>query len=252
MQSRIDGYNHLYLCTIGKSGSRMASNTVSLEVKQLTKGKWEVLEFMGFNTKRKGVVIASNEISPIQRNLFFVDLKTGKRTRMDEGGKGWHNGSLSPSGQYIYDNYSEPNVPRNIAIVNVANGKCFSYFKAEDPWKGYKVPEYTCGTVKAADGTTDLYWRMVKPVDFDPNKKYPTVVYVYGGPHAHNVDARWHYSSRSWETYMAQKGYVLFILDNRGSEHRGKEFEQVTFRQLGQEEMKDQLKGLNTSNRFLT
>lgn len=120
----------------------------------------------------------------------------------------------------------------------------FSYFKAEDPWKGYKTPEYSCGTVKAADGTTDLYWRMVKPVDFDPNKKYPTVVYVYGGPHAHNVDARWHYSSRSWETYMAQKGYVLFILDNRGSEHRGKEFEQVTFRQLGQEEMKDQLKGV--------
>ena len=244
MQSRIDGYNHLYLCTIGKSGSRMASNTVSLEVKQLTKGKWEVLEFMGFNTKRKGIIISSNEISPIQCNIFFVDLKTGKRTRMDEGGKGWHSASLSKSGQYIYDNYSEPNIPRNIAIVNVANGKCFSYFKAEDPWKGYKVPEYTCGTVKAADGTTDLYWRMVKPVDFDPNKKYPTVVYVYGGPHAHNVDARWHYSSRSWETYMAQKGYVLFILDNRGSENRGKEFEQVTFRQLGQEEMKDQMKGV--------
>ena len=244
MQSRKDGYNHLYLCSIGKSGSRMAGNTVSLEMKQITKGNWEVLDFLGFNAKRKGIIISSNEISPIQCNIFFVDLKTGKRTRMDEGGKGWHSASLSKSGQYIYDNYSEPNVPRNIAIVNVANGKSFSYFKADDPWKGYKVPEYTCGTVKAADGTTDLYWRMVKPVDFDPNKKYPTVVYVYGGPHAHNVDARWHYSSRSWETYMAQKGYVLFILDNRGSEHRGKEFEQVTFRQLGQEEMKDQLKGV--------
>ena len=244
MQSRKDGYNHLYLCSIGKSGSRMAGNTMSLDVKQITKGNWEVLDFLGFNAKRKGVIISSNEISPIQCNIFFVDLKTGKRIRMDEGGNGWHSASLSKSGQYIYDNYSEPNVPRNIAIVNVANGKCFSYFKADDPWKGYKVPEYTCGTVKAADGTTDLYWRMVKPVDFDPNKKYPTVVYVYGGPHAHNVDARWHYSSRSWETYMAQKGYVLFILDNRGSEHRGKEFEQVTFRQLGQEEMKDQLKGV--------
>ena len=85
---------------------------------------------------------------------------------------------------------------------------------------------------------------MVKPVNFDPNKKYPTIIDVYGGPHAHNVDARWNYSSRGWETYMAQKGYLLFILDNRGSENRGKAFEQVTFRQLGQEEMKDQMKGV--------
>ena len=86
---------------------------------------------------------------------------------------------------------------------------------------------------------------MVKPVNFDPNKKYPTIIYVYGGPHAHNVDARWHYSSRGWETYMAQNGYLLFILDNRGSENRGKEFEQATFRHLGQEETKDQMKGVD-------
>ena len=100
------------------------------------------------------------------------------------------------------------------------------------------------GTLKAADGTTDLYYRMVKPVGFDPSKKYPTVVYVYGGPHAHNVDARWHYASRSWETYMAQKGYLLFILDNRGSENRGRAFEQATFRQLGTVETEDQMQGV--------
>jgi dipeptidyl-peptidase-4 len=99
--------------------------------------------------------------------------------------------------------------------------------------------------LKAADGVTDLYYRMVKPYDFDASKKYPTVVYVYGGPHAHNVDASWHWSSRSWETYMAQKGYVLFILDNRGSENRGRDFEQATFRQLGQVEMLDQMKGVD-------
>ena len=115
---------------------------------------------------------------------------------------------------------------------------------AADPWKGYNVPEYSCGSIKAADGTTDLYYRMVKPIGFDPSKKYPTVIYVYGGPHAHNVDARWHYCSRSWETYMAQKGYLLFILDNRGSENRGRDFEQATFRQLGQVEMQDQMKGV--------
>ena len=244
MQSQKDGYNHLYLCTLGKHGSRMAHNTESLEIKQLTQGKWVILDVLGFNTKRKSIIIASNEISPIQRNLFAVDVKTGKRTRVDETGDGWHNGMLSESGAFIFDKYSSPNVPNNIAIVNTENGKKFSYFRAEDPWKGYNVPEYSCGTVKAADGETDLYWRMVKPTNFDPKKKYPTIVYVYGGPHAHNVDARWHYSSRSWETYMAQNGYLLFILDNRGSENRGKAFEQATFRQLGQEEMKDQMKGV--------
>ena len=244
MQSRKDGYNHLYLCTLGKHGSRMENNTESLEIKQLTSGKWEVMEVIGFNTKHKSIIIASNECSPIQRNIFVVDTKTGKRAMMDDCGKGWHNATLSENGQYIYDNYSTPTVPRKIAIVNTENGKRTAYFTAENPWKGYNVPEYSCGTVKAADGVTDLYWRMVKPTNFDPAKKYPTIIYVYGGPHAHNVDARWNYSSRGWETYMAEKGYLLFILDNRGSENRDKAFEQATFRQLGQIEMQDQMKGV--------
>lgn len=237
MQSRMDGFNHLYVCTLTDGGK-------GIKMRRLTSGKWEVLDLLGFNTKHRSVVIASNECSPIQQNVFVVDVKTGKRALMDDNGAGWHNASLSASGQYIYDNYSTPDIPRKIAIVNVDNGKRTPYFTAEDPWKGYQVPEYSCGTIKAADGVTDLYWRMVKPINFDATKKYPTVVYVYGGPHAHNVDARWHYCSRSWETYMAQKGYLLFILDNRGSENRGKEFEQVTFRQLGQVEMQDQMKGV--------
>ena len=247
MQSRQDGYNHLYLCTLGIHGSRMASNTESLEVEQLTEGKWEVLSVLGFNSKTKSIIYKSNEASPIQQNVYSVSVANKKRTRIDEGGKGWHEGStISASGRYLLDNYQEPTVPRRIVAIDTQTGKSHCILNAKDPWKekGYNIPEYSCGKLKAADGTTDLYWRMVKPVDFDPNKKYPTVVYVYGGPHAHNVDARWHYSSRSWETYMAQKGYLLFILDNRGSEHRGKDFEQATFRQLGQEEMKDQMKGV--------
>ena len=247
MQSRQDGYNHLYLCTLGMHGSRMASNTESLEVEQLTEGKWEVLSVLGFNSKTKSIIYKSNEASPIQQNVYSVSVANKKRTRIDEGGKGWHEGStMSASGRYLLDNYQEPTVPRRIVAIDTQTGKNHCILNAKDPWKekGYNIPEYSCGKLKAADGTTDLYWRMVKPVDFDPNKKYPTVVYVYGGPHAHNVDARWHYSSRSWETYMAQKGYLLFIIDNRGSEHRGKDFEQATFRQLGQVEMKDQMKGV--------
>ena len=234
MQSRKDGYNHLYLCTLEKENK--------LNIRQLTSGKWEVMDMLGFNTKRKSIIIASNELSPIQRNIFAVDVKSGKRTLADDGGKGWHNALLSTSGEYVYDNYSTPSIPRKIAIVNTANGKATPFFTAEDPWKGYNVPEYSMGSIK--NGDTELFYRMVKPINFDSTKKYPVVVYVYGGPHAHNVDARWHYSSRSWETYMAQKGYLCFILDNRGSEHRGKEFEQATFRQLGQVEMEDQMKGV--------
>ena len=232
MQSQRDGYNHLYLySTDGKL------------IRQLTKGEWVVMELIGFNEKAKSIIYASNEVHPIQRNLFTVNVKNGKRKALDNG-RGWHNAQLSPSGRTLLDNYSEPDVPRKIVVTNTETGKSRDLFTAKDPWAGYDVPTYESGSIKAADGKTDLYYRLVKPTGFDPQKKYPTVVYVYGGPHAHNIGASWHYASRSWETYMAQKGYVLFILDNRGSENRGREFEQATFRQLGQIEMQDQMKGV--------
>ena len=233
-QSQRDGYNHLYLYDTKKADGN---------IRQLTRGEWVVMEMLGFDSKAKRIIISSNECNPIQKNTWTVDVKSGKRTLIDDGA-GWHYSYWSPSGQWIYDNYSEPDVPRKIDVTNTSKPKALNLLTASDPWKGYDVPTFTSGTIKAADGVTDLYYRMVKPHDFDETKKYPTVIYVYGGPHAHNVDARWHYSSRSWETYMAQKGYVLFILDNRGSENRGRDFEQVTFRQLGQEEMKDQMKGV--------
>lgn len=234
LQSQKDGYNHLYL--FDKEGT---------QIRQLTGGQWVVMEMVGFCKKNKSVIIASNERNAIQRNIFSVDIQTGKRTLLDENGIGYHRADLSASGNYMLDRYSTPAIPRNITIIDVKIGRKLPYFVAENPWKGYNIPEYKSGTIKAADGVTDLYYRMVMPVDFDPAKKYPTIVYVYGGPHAHNVDASWHWGSRSWETYMAQKGYILFILDNRGSENRGKKFEQVTFRHLGENEIKDQMKGVD-------
>ena len=242
LQSEKDGYNHLYLF-----------DTSGKQIKQLTTGKWIVIDLMGFNAKTKEAIILSTEASPIQNNLYAVNLQTGARRLLDNGkgchanttGEGGsHNIALSSSGQWILDSYTEPTVPRNIDIVNVASAKATRYFTADNPWKGYTVPEYSCGTIKAADGTTDLYYRMVKPTNFDPNKKYPTIIYVYGGPGVRNVEARWHYWSRGWETYMAQKGYLLFILDNRGSSARGLAFEQATFHHLGVEEVKDQMKGV--------
>ena len=242
LQSEKDGYNHLYLF-----------DTDGKQIKQLTTGKWIVVDLLGFNAKTKEAIILSTEASPIQNNLYAVNLQTGARRLLDNGkgchanttGEGGsHKPALSLSGQWILDSYTEPTVPRNIDIVNVASAKATRYFTAENPWVGYTVPEYTCGKIKAADGTTDLYYRMVKPTNFDPNKKYPTIIYVYGGPGVRNVEARWHYWSRGWETYMAQKGYLLFILDNRGSSARGLAFEQATFHHLGVEEAKDQMKGV--------
>ena len=232
MQSQRDGYNHLYLY-----------DTKGKLVKQLTQGEWVVMELLGFNEKQKSAIIASNEASPLQRNLYSVSIANGRRSPLDNG-RGVHRGVLSPSGRQLIDRYSEPTVPRNIELVQTANAKRQTLQIAINPWRNYQQPIFESGSIKAADGTTDLYYRLVKPADFDPTKKYPTVVYVYGGPHAHNVDASWHWASRSWETYMAQKGYVLFILDNRGSENRGRDFEQATFHQLGQIEMQDQMKGV--------
>ena len=242
LQSEKDGYKHLYLF-----------NTKGEQIKQLTSGKWIVMDLLGFNIKKRSAIILSTEISPLQNNLYSVDIKSGKRTLLDNGNgvhcmgedAGGHHGiNMSEDGEYIWDRFSDPNIARKINIINTADAKNENYFTAKDPWCGYKVPEITCGKLKAADGTTDLYYRMVKPVDFDSHKKYPTIVYVYGGPGLRNVEARYHYMARGWEIYMAQKGYLLFILDNRGSCDRGKAFEQATFRHLGVEEMKDQIKGV--------
>ncbi len=243
LQSQRDGYNHLYLM-----------DTTGRQLRQLTKGEWVVLDLVGFCRQRGSVVILSTEASPIQNNLYEVNLSTGKRTLLDNGrgchgnvyqDDGRHTSILSASGRYLFDNYSEPDVPRRISLLTTGKQAERVLLDAPDPWEEYDVPEFSCGTLKAADGVTDLYYRMVKPIGFDPSKKYPTVVYVYGGPHARNVEARWHYMSRGWESYMAQRGYLLFILDNRGSKDRGLAFEQATFRQLGQVEMEDQMKGID-------
>ena len=232
LQSQKDGYNHLYL--YNKEGKLQ---------RQLTKGNFVIQEVLGFNEKQKSVLVAANKYHPLHRWLYNVNIKDGKMTELVSA-DGVHHGKLSSSGTYLVDRWSNPTTPRNIDLVEVKTAKATRLMTAEDPWKDYEQPIFECGTIKAADGITDLYYRMVKPYNFDATKKYPTVVYVYGGPHAHNVEAAWHWYSRSWETYMAQKGYIIFILDNRGSEYRGRDFEQATFRQLGQIEMQDQMKGV--------
>lgn len=231
-QSQRDGFNHLYL--YGTDGKL---------IKQLTKGEWLVRDILGFDNKKKEIIITSTEHSPLQSNVFRVNLSNGKRALIGAS-EGIHDALLSSSGQYLIDNYSSPTVPRNICIINTQTNKNIPLLTAADPFEGYKMPIIETGTIKAADGVTDLYYRLVKPADLDPNKKYPAIVYVYGGPHAQMVTGGWQNGARGWDIYMANKGYIMFCLDNRGSENRGLEFENATFRHLGIEEGKDQVKGV--------
>ena len=227
-----DGHTHLYLM-----------DTEGRELGQLTSGPWEVKDIVGFCPATKSAILITKEAGHLQRNIYSLNLKTRKRTLLDNG-RGVHSAKLSADGRYLIDTWQEPELPRALAVTDTKTGKQTLRRTASDPWEGWYQPIFEQGTVLAADGKTTLYWRMVKPADFDPSKKYPTVIYVYGGPHAHSIEASWHWGSRSWETYMAQKGYILFILDNRGSEDRGRDFEQATFRQLGQVEMQDQMQGV--------
>ena len=230
-QSQKDGFSHLYLY-----------DTNGRQIRQLTEGDWLVKEVLGFDTKKKEIIIASTEFSPLQNNLFRLDTKTGTRTPLGSA-EGVHSGQLSPSGRYLIDQYNSPTVPRSINIIDVQSGKSVNLLTAADPFTGYKMPGIETGTIKAADGKTDLYYRLIKPADFDPNKKYPAIVYVYGGPHAQLVTNGWQNGARGWDIYMANKGYIMFTVDGRGSSNRGLDFENVTFRQLGIEEGRDQVKG---------
>ena len=234
MQSQKDGYNHLYLFDINGK-----------ELKQITSGSWVVMEVLGFNKKQKTIIFKANKEHPLHHRLYSVSTKGD--IKQLETVDGVHNGVLSPSGNYLIDRFSTPTRSRVIDVVDInqKTPRHTNLLDAKDPWASYQQPIFECGSIKAADGITDLYYRMVKPTDFNPEKKYPTVIYVYGGPHANNVQASWHWASRSWETYMAQKGYIVFILDNRGSQYRGRDFEQATFHQLGQIEMLDQMKGVD-------
>lgn len=239
--SQKDGYWHLYLYDAVKGQC----------IRQLTKGNWVVKELLGFCKEVNCAIIVANKDNHLQQNVYAVNLETGRMTLLDNG-KGVHNVLLSANGNGMIDCWTEPDVPRAYALTDIVatvKGKgtprTMSLFCSPDPWKGYAIPHYKTGVLTAADDTTVLHWRMVLPPDFSEKNKYPAVVYVYGGPHAHLVEASWHWGARSWETYMAQKGFIVFVLDNRGSENRGKVFEQVTFRRLGQEEMRDQIRGVD-------
>lgn len=232
-QSNRDGWNHLYLYDInGKL------------LKQLTKGNWEVTDVKGFDAKGGNVFYVSNQDSPIGRNLYQLNLKTGVAKRITQGA-GSHGTQVSTSGNTVIDNFSTTDNPRTVRIVDVRSLKTKTVFNAPNPLADYALGQMSIFTIANKNGTP-LYCRLFKPVNFDSTKKYPVVVYWYGGPHVQMISNAWNGGAGDyWFQYMAERGYVVFSLDPRGSDNRGKEFEQVIFRHAGEPQMEDLISGID-------
>ena len=224
-----DGYKSLYLHTLSAG-----------RTERLTKVDADVAYVAHDN---KYVYYHSAEVSPVEQHLFCVSLRGGKARRLTRG-EGWHNCTVSPDGRYFSDNYSSLNVPRIVAVGST-DGKFYrEAFRAEDPSLGYNYSTIELGSVKSACGKYDNHYRLIKPLDFDENKRYPVILYVYGGPHSQMVRNTFQAQLRRWEMYMAQRGYVVFVMDNRGTLSQGAEYEKAIHRHCGKCEMEDQIVGL--------
>ncbi|MBR5703780.1 MAG: prolyl oligopeptidase family serine peptidase [Bacteroidales bacterium] len=231
------GHHNLYLCDT--LGNIRVLPTATADIQYIDNdGRW--------------VYYTSSEVSPIQNHLFRMDLgkfKSVKKARFSKPQRltweeGWHNVRLSPDMTRFLDSWSSFNVPGKVAVRSTDGKKSELLFEASDPLEEYACCEMELGTVPSADGKFLNYYRLYKPLGFDPSKKYPVVVYVYGGPHSQMVQDRWLGGVRLWEMLMAQKGYVVYVQDNRGTSNRGAEFEKAINRNCGQAEMADQVAGL--------
>ena len=245
-QSERDGYNHLYLY-----------NTKGELLKQLTKGEWVVLSVEGFDEKGENLFYTATKPHPLSSYSYGtplcmtnwkLNLKKGESVCLNHEAimvNGVHRAEVSPSGRYIVDSYSSWDIPRKIVITDTKRNKVVdTLLEAENPYAGYDMPEVERGQITAADGKTKLNYFLVKPLNMDSTKQYPAIVYVYGGPHAQLVTGSWMGGVSGWDIYMARRGYAIFTVDSRGSANRGHAFETVIHRNLGVNEMADQVKGV--------
>ena len=225
-----DGYYHLWL-----------HDTKTLKAKQLEKGDYVVTSFDGFDDKGCAYY-TSTEVSPLQRHFYKVDIRSGKKMQITKK-HGTHSVIPSKDHRYFIDNYSSTDVPR-AAEIRDGSGRFIDYlYVAENPIKDYNIGVTEIDSIKAEDGQL-LYTRIIKPYNFDPKKKYPVIVYVYGGPHAQLITDSWLAGAGIYLNYLAQEGFIVFTVDNRGSADRGEAFEQIIHRQCGQVEMRDQMTGI--------
>ena len=225
-----DGYYHLWL-----------HNTETLEARQIEKGDYVVTAFEGFDGNGNAYY-TSTEVSPLQRHFYKINLADGKKVQITKK-HGTHKVLPSKSGKFFIDNYSSTDVPRAVDIQD-AQGRFFApLYEAENPLKDYNLGVTELDSIKAEDGQL-LYTRIIKPYNFDESVKYPVIVYVYGGPHAQLITDSWLAGAGIYLNYLAQEGFIVFTVDNRGSADRGEAFEQIIHRQCGQMEMHDQMTGI--------
>ena len=233
--SERDGYDHLYLY-----------KTDGTLVRQLTKGNWVVNDIAGFNIKNKEAVITTSKESPLEKHIYTLGLENGKMQRLDKDA-GMHTPLCSEDGKYVYDTYTGAGIPRNCVVYATNGSFTEKLLSAPDPLVNYNRAQIRNVTinVNTADGAIPLYGKLILPPDFDSTKLYPAIVYLYNGPNVQLIHNSFPESGNLWYEYMAEHGYIVFTMDGRGSWNRGLAFEQATFRQLGEVEMEDQMRGAN-------
>lgn len=233
-QTDFYGYNQMYLySTDGKL------------IKNLGYKDVVVTNLLGFDLTNSKINYIGTANNGLDRQLYQVDIKSGKTIQLTTV-SGTHNASVSSDGTMILDQYSNATTPNEISILNVKNKMAnTTLVKADNPFTGkIDLPKIELVTLTSADGKTPLNGRIIYPANFDATKKYPVMVYLYGGSHAQLVTNRWLSGAGYFDIYMAQQGYVVFTMDNRGSDARGKKFCEVNHRQLGVNEMADQMEGV--------
>lgn len=234
-QTDFNGFNQMYLYTTdGKLLKNLGFNDVV------------VTNLLGFDATNSKINYIGTANNGLDRQLYQVDIKSGKTIQLTTI-SGTHNASVSSDGLLVLDQYSNATTPNEISILNIKTKMAATTLvKADNPFTGkIDMPRIEMVTLTAADGTTPLNGRLIYPSNFDAAKKYPVMVYVYGGSHAQLVTNKWLSGAGYFDMYMAQQGYVVFTLDNRGSDARGKKFCDVTHRNLGVNEMADQMKGVD-------
>lgn len=231
-QSNRDGYKHLYLYD--------ASGKL---IKQLTKGNWEIKAINGFDSKGENLFFHCNITSPVNQDFCGVNLKSGRVTTYTKG-NGFHSVMLNEKGTFAIDQFSNTIIPRVTSVIDLTAKVNTELFFAPNPIAEYALGKLRLFSIKNKENT-DLYCRMFLPVGFDSTKKYPVVVYLYNGPHSQLVTNSWLAGADLWYHYMAQKGFIVFTLDGRGTDNRGKAFSQAIHRQAGTAEMEDQLCGVD-------
>ncbi|MBW7888714.1 MAG: S9 family peptidase [Bacteroidetes bacterium] len=226
-----DGYNHLYLYK--KDGTL---------INQITKGQWEVDNFYGVNEKDNTLYFSSSEISPIERHIYSVKLDGTKKKQLTNEA-GTHSVNFSPTFDYFLEYFSNVDTPTKVRM-NDGNGKLLRIMEENEMsvLKEYSLPKTTFFSFTTSDGQS-LNASIIKPADFDSTKKYPVLFYTYGGPGSQVVKNSWGGQNYLWYAMLAQKGYLVFMLDNRGTGFRGSKFKKITYHNLGKWEVNDQIEG---------